>query len=88
MSYYSRSKTIVESLLDKSYTDEDFISLIDTITNYTEAQGLTDEQKCQGFITLWAGQLQRIVRVRAEDEVKKAAEIAAKQAGDDAVANL
>lgn len=88
MSSYSRAKTIIESLRDKTYTDEKFVELIDTLTNYQPAMNLTDEQKCEGFIQLWDSQLEKIVRLRAETEVKKAAEAQAKQAGDDAVANL
>jgi hypothetical protein len=88
MSSYSRAKTIIESLLDKTYTDEKFVELIDTITNYQSEMNLSDEQKCEGFIQLWASQLEKVVRLRAETKVKKAVEEEAKLAGDEAVANL
>ena len=88
MSYYSRAKSIIETLLDKTYTDEKFVELIDTITSYQPEMNLTDEQKCEGFIQLWSSQLVSVVRSRAENEVRQAAEETAKQAGDDAVTNL
>ena len=88
MSHYNRAKTIIESLLNKTYTDEKFVEIIDSITNYQPSMGLSDEQKCEGFINLWSSQLMQTIRLRAEQKVKQAAEEEAIQAGEDAVNNL
>jgi hypothetical protein len=88
MSNYTRAKNVVESLLDQTFTDEDFVSLIDDITSYRPAQNLTDEEKCGNFLNLWASQLKNVVRAHAKSRALAEAEAAAEAAADAAIANL
>ena len=88
MSNVTRSKTVLEALLDKTFTDEEHIALVDNITSYQPSQNFTDEEKCGRFLALWANQLKKVVRSHAEGKVKRDAEIAAEEAGNSAIANL
>jgi len=88
MSNVTRSKVVLEALLDKTFTDEAHIALVDNITSYQQAQNFTDEQKCERFLTLWSRQLLNVVQGNAESQVRRDAELAAIEAGNTAIANL
>jgi len=88
MSNVTRAKTVVEALLDKTFTDAAFITLIDNITSYHPVMNLTDEEKCQAFLALWADQLKKVVKNHAESRIRRDAELAAVEAGNIAIANL
>lgn len=88
MSNYTRAKTVVEALLDKTFTDETFVELINNITSYQAASNYTDEEKCAGFLLLWGDQLRKVVKSHAEGDVLRAAGLAAEEAGISAIANL